>query len=413
MTRPITPHAPGLPWRARFTRAGTISVLIGIAASCSGGSGAGTIDEPCGNDLGNGNEIIAGPSAPTDPFGDQVFRSLTIDPTDANTVYLGTEENGIVKSTDGGTTWQRLRQGLRHSGVSYPEIYDLCVSPLDTGIVLAATADSPGPITGSHPSAVAGIYRSVDGGLSFARANCGLSNSSIAAVRFDPVDPGQLTAFVSAGTATFSGLAGQFFAGGPFWSADLGSTWTAASAPAGAEINRYPIVVASTAAMFTFGLAWDPAATNLGFLRSTDGGRSWQAFAPSQRARHITEFDVSSDGMTIVANELDAFEMLRSRDGGSTWDTLSIGGNGPIAISPADADVVLYDDNGALRRSTDGLGSVVVVLASTRRFDDLEFAPSDPDVIYAATEGYDLWRSADAGATWTLTANLRSDGVLD
>lgn len=42
-------------------------------------------------------------------------------------------------------------------------------------------------------------------------------------------------------------------------------------------------------------------------------------------------------------------------------------------------------------------------------FQDIVFAPSDPSVVYAATEGYLVYRSADAGATWTLMANVRRD----
>ena len=81
-----------------------------------------------GNDVGNGLEIIHGPDGPDGPEGpdrDNPFRSLTVHPLDANTVLLGTERNGFVKSIDGGQTWTRHRLGLRHQSGGYPEIWDI------------------------------------------------------------------------------------------------------------------------------------------------------------------------------------------------------------------------------------------------------------------------------------------------
>ena len=138
----------------------------------------GTTHEDCGNAIGNGNEIISGPATPESADRDSVFRSLTVHPTDPQIVLMGTERNGILKSTDGGATWTWHRQGLRWMpGVGYPEFYDIAISPDDPNIVFAATVDSPGPVTGDYPSAIAGIYKSVDGGETWVRKNCGLTNS--------------------------------------------------------------------------------------------------------------------------------------------------------------------------------------------------------------------------------------------
>jgi hypothetical protein len=41
--------------------------------------------------------------------------------------------------------------------------------------------------------------------------------------------------------------------------------------------------------------------------------------------------------------------------------------------------------------------------------DDFEFAPSDPRIVYAATRGYDVYRSDDAGDTWRLVVSLRPE----
>ena len=84
-----------------------------------------------------------------------------------------------------------------------------------------------------------------------------------------------------------------------------------------------------------------------------------------------------------------------------------------MGVSPADRNLVFFEQNGMLFRSTDGLDSYVQVLNSAKRINDIEFAPSDPTFIYAAAEGYDIFRSTDSGATFTLLVNLRTDGVIN
>lgn len=95
-----------------------------MICACSGNGD--TMQPPggdvCGNAVGNGATIIPGPSTTTSQDSDRPFHSLTIDPQNADLVYLGTERNGIVKSRDGGRTWERLRNGLRHSNQGYAEV---------------------------------------------------------------------------------------------------------------------------------------------------------------------------------------------------------------------------------------------------------------------------------------------------
>ena len=57
---------------------------------------------------------------------DSPFRSLEVHPTDPNTVWIGTEGNGILKSLDGGQTWARYRRGLRSmDSDGYAEVYNI------------------------------------------------------------------------------------------------------------------------------------------------------------------------------------------------------------------------------------------------------------------------------------------------
>ena len=367
--------------------------------------------------------VVTGPSGPEGADGDRVFRSLTVHPDDPDTVILGTERNGFVRSTDGGGTWTRLRTGLR-SDFLYPEIWDIAFAPSDPSVLMAATLDSPGPTTGTAPSVGAGIYRSTDGGESWAQMNCGFSTSRVNSVRFDPTDPLIAVAGLEGGAPSFSGhgsgVAG-YYEGGLYRTVDGGESWHRLVLGPNDGRNGYWVmrtVPQQPATIMTFGLNSQDLSQNLGFARSTDSGATWELFADALRYKQITSFGVSADGQVIYANEDGTYFGWVSRDAGATWTRSGIVQvNGPIAVSPAHPDLVIFSAHDSLRRSTNGLRTVRTVVDAPRDdalgglspFREIEFAPSDPNVVYAEADGYLLYRSDDAGATWRLVANVRAD----
>src|ERR687894_2946819 len=72
---------------------------------------------------------------------------LAVDPKDPDTVYVGTSDEGIFKSADGGGTWEEL------SGIEHPRVTAVAVSPKDGAVY-----------TGTEPSA---LFVSRDGGASW------------------------------------------------------------------------------------------------------------------------------------------------------------------------------------------------------------------------------------------------------
>ena len=309
----------------------------------------------------------------------------------------------------------------------------MAISPGDPNVVFAATVDSPGPVTGNFPRAIAGVYKSEDGGETWVRKNCGLTNSRVVSVQFDPVDPEVAIVGIGAGEASCHGGSEElpsYFEGGIYKTVDGGDMWT--RIPAGAKdtvaaFHTIVAVVGDPTMYITFGLhtfqagPFDPILSS-GFLRSTDGGDSWAPFGPDEVTQSkITHFGVSVDGMVIYGAVTDSYLHWISTDGGSTWSRSTINqGSGPVAVSPVDPNIVIFRDSAqtSLYRSTDGLRTYEKVVTTegipvepgTRyAFEDVVFAPSDPNIVYAATTGLLVYKSDDGGATFTLMKNIRSE----
>ena len=113
--------------------------------------------------------------------------ALAIDPLDPDVLYAG--GLGVVKSVDGGVTWQSA--GLRRSPV-----FGLAIDPEEAGVVYAATET--------------GLFKSRDAGASWEPTRGGLDGVRVEAVAIDPER--HLTVY--AGTDR-----------GVYWSADGGSRW--------------------------------------------------------------------------------------------------------------------------------------------------------------------------------------------
>lgn len=386
--------------------------------------------DPCGNAIGNGSTIISGPSAPTAPQGggdfDSTFHSLTVHPTDPNKVWIGTERNGVLYTADGGTTWSRYRYGIRHIGTAgYTEVWNMDISTSDPTKLLIAGNDSPGPLAGDYPSNTGGIYRSIDGGQTWSRKNCGLTNGQVSSIVFDPANPNIAFAggrsgypsFAKAGDAVY-----KLYPGGIYRTTDAGANWQKVTLPGpGTTANNdfWQLIArpapsdsegAATTTYYSFGLNYNNRDDNVGFVKSTDGV-TWTTMGSDYRTRFITDFDVSADGQHIIGNVRDASEFIISDDGGATWASLSVPSNGALAISPADPNRIIYSTHSAVRLTTDRFQTSAEKASPGAKIQDIVFAPSDPNVVYFVAAGYLFYKSTDGGATFALVKNLRSEVI--
>ncbi|UCH72101.1 MAG: hypothetical protein JSW62_00705 [Thermoplasmatales archaeon] len=379
---------------------------------------SGTEFDPCGNAVGNGNEIVFGQVTPTEWNPDNPFRSLTIHPNDPNIILIGTEANGFVKSIDGGQTWTRLRYGLRHGVASgeelYPEVYDIAFSESNPDIIYAATTGGPGPLAGPD-GGDGGIYKSTDGGETWVRKNCGLDNEWIFSVHVNPDNPDVAVIGISGGetTGSYGGIqSGDYFDGGIFRTTDGGENWIRVNLSVNDNKNGYKYIKSQlddSSVLYTFGLNWEGSFPNIGFYKSTDGGETWNAFASDLRDHRISYFDLSSNGDVIYA--VDEMKIVKSTDSGNTWSEYELYSSGYVlSVFPDDSERILFSKVDGVYLSEDGLQTETKVIdVKGRHPSDIAIATSNSNIAYAIDVGYDVYKSVDAGRTFTKIVNLRED----
>lgn len=296
----------------------------------------------------------------TDTQSSLATGSIVLDPTNSNTVYVGTgEENfsgdsyygaGVLKSTEGGTTWTQMcgpfcgpvaQDGFYGGGA---RIGGLAVDPANNQILLAAVA-----LVFND-----GIYRSSNGGSTWTRV---LSGNPGTAVIFDPMNTG--VAYAALGSS-FGGATE-----GVYKSTDAGQTWTAIS---GTGVNVLPlanagrIVLAITPSSTTTlyaGIANVNDGSLLGLFRTTDGGANWVQLASTpdycnpQCSYDNTIAIQPTNANAIFAGGAFTTTLIRSLDGGNTWSVLQSSQQNGTVHTDMHA-LVFTPDGGTLYLGNDG-----------------------------------------------------------
>jgi photosystem II stability/assembly factor-like uncharacterized protein len=112
--------------------------------------------------------------------------ALAVDPQNSSTVYASTNA-GMSKSTDGGATWSAINSGLPtatmfvRNGVPFYPVSTLAIDPRNLGTIYAGTGAS-------------GVFRTIDGGVSWNAVNSGLTTLSVGSLAIDTHGAGTLYA---------------------------------------------------------------------------------------------------------------------------------------------------------------------------------------------------------------------------
>ena len=141
----------------------------------------------------------------------------------------------------------------------------------------------------------------------------------------------------------------------------------------------------------------------VGFMVSTDEGKNWKIRSLAGQVDFHTMAVQPTNGDVIYGMSRG---LMRSTDAGETWETVEspqlgqIGNAYALAISPDSADTLLLGAATGLWRSEDG-GRTWTELLRNAPITAVAFGP-DPDHIFAyiASPGRGMTRSTDEGATW-------------
>lgn len=146
-------------------------------------------------------------------------------------------------------------------------------------------------------------------------------------------------------------------------------------------------------------------ATHHGLFRAGPDGIA-QRISPVQDFMGFNPHPADPDTLYASGHPVEGGNLgfVASTDGGKTWTQISPGVNGPVdfhqmTVSPADPETI-YGVYGGLQASRDGGVTWALVGPVPDRLIDLAASAGDPDRLYAATEA-GLFLSADAGETWT------------
>ena len=310
---------------------------------------------------------------------------VCVDPSNANTLYVGSPAGGIWKSTDVGVTWTPLTDNLPQIGVS-----GIAVDYSSSNTIYIATGDKDGgdtafvgvykstdggttwSVTGAmsgvtiagdlaiHPTnsqilwcvTDSGIWKTIDGGTTWANVQAG--NFSQGSLRLKPNDP----------TNVYAVSDFEFYK-----STNTGTSFTNIATGLPANSNRLLLDVTPANANYIYILSADSPNTLAvppyygfqGIYLSTDGGISFNRKSVGTPASDVFESQQSGYDLALAASATNADEIYtgclniwKSIDGGTTMTKVN-NWSAPASPSYSHADIhFLRCFGGNLYAGTDG-----------------------------------------------------------
>ena len=230
---------------------------------------------------------------------------IIINPSNSNNIFVAvmgqlygtSNERGVYRTTNGGTTWQKVLYVNDSTGC-----IDLTINPSNPNIIYAAMWQRiKYPFGGMRCGAGSGIYKSTDGGTTWAQLTNGLPASNVNTGRIgidiSPTNPNIIYASYSTTTANiFDGI---------YKTINGGTSWSRVD-NIGTDINN--------------GYGWyfgnlrvDPTNSNivyalgLNIWQTTDGGTNWT---------EITSWYPHVDHHALLINPLNSQSIVNGNDGG-------------------------------------------------------------------------------------------------
>ncbi len=375
-------------------------------------------------------------------------------PLNSSRLLAGTERSGILKTINGGDNWSPSAKGILPSN-----IYSLSRSSADSSFVIAGTSSGPyislnGGDTWMHvnntmelPVALAvstdpvrsaiawvggiqgKVYRTIDQGKTFFRADTGLPNETILSLvtaRWE-----KTYAITSSGALYATPDDNNWY----LWNNgvkepalslayDPQSSWVLYLGTSGGGVYKssasgldWQASNTGLTVPYVFSIAVNPSAPKTVYagtvgqvFKSTDAALSWVSKSAGLPSAGIIGGLVLSpaDPNTVYASVRD-YGVYRSTDQGETWiqiaTSLDSQGNLPIALLSSDSKRVLLGTarHGVYASSDAGVSWSETSIGMTQFVRSLAIDPRDANKAYAATLKSGLFKTVDGGANWDYT----------
>jgi len=353
-------------------------------------------------------------------------------------IYVGTGEGnngvdnyfgvGILKSTDGGRTWNQLGAST-FTGLAFTKIV---VDPQNPDIVLATTNaagfGSTTVVSVYSSTSPPGVYASRDGGNTWTgtllvnQNNCPNLDCEASDIIIDPNNHATIYAAV---------------AGGLYVSHDEGTNWTwlnvgriGTSVGDVAEPGRISLAMSGSSLYAAFDLIVNPntdPSDGGGLIVSSNGGTTWaNVTTPSTSdfpsfcvydnlSQCWYDLYVAVDPNNTNVIYLGGQDLWRTTDGGDTWTDLGgyVGGLHPdqhaLAFSPNSSDTIYVGNDGGIWASQNAstcdpsncwinLNSGLIVTQVT----SVAAHPTDPTMLFAGSQDNAEWELNQKPGGWTM-----------
>jgi|GEM_PF-852081 len=283
--------------------------------------------------------------------------ALAIDPSNPQVIYAATGEgnfsgdsyygNGVLKSTNGGTTWTML------------------ATPTFTGARFSRLAITPGTTARLFAATTLGVYRSLNAGLAWTQMTNGIPTGMATDVCVDPTTPSTVYAAVW-GQGIFKTTNAQ--AATPAW------TKLTSGVPASGTFTRVALGISQTAPQTVYALIANVATSN-----------------------PATSYSVN--------------QFLKTVNGGATWTNIplpggNIGGQGfynlNVFVDLTTPNVVYLSGISVWKV----VGTAITNVGANIHPDNHAFAmhPTNPQILYAGSDG-GIYVSTNGGVTWSDSIN--------
>lgn len=312
----------------------------------------------------------------------QIHHTLTavaVHPENSDKLYVMAGSEVFFTSTDRGNTWT-VHKGTGIIGIGTLAEYD----PIDSAVMYAT-------------SYAAGIFKSTDGGETWNDLNGKeIAFAYVDSLKADPSEPGTLYS--------------QSFENGFHYTQDYGDTWQRGHHTSNQFATAFAFVEKPKTGPNLYII---PRMS--GLIKKAEGpDKEWAAtMLPPINGNEVQLSMIvadDADGDLLYAGTRNV-GIIRTRDAGESWETMN---NGlpqrldvrSLVIDPGDENRMYagsVTDKGRIWISADS-GETWELLNSEMTFTTIHAMaadPSDENIVYAAPWGASLFKSSDAGETWT------------